>query len=91
MSKIRFEMRPVEEKRVKKYHKGSVYDPMIDQFLESGHNLVEITVADKKAGYVVTQLNKRIETRELDFVASWAGDVVYLEKRAKQINSPTTT
>jgi len=80
MSEIRFEMKPVEKKREKKYHKGSVYDPMIDQFIESGHNLVEITVEDKKASYVVTQLNKRIEKRKLNAVASWAEDIVYLEK-----------
>ena len=81
MSKISFEMKPVEKKREKKYHKGSIYDPIIDQFIESGHNLVEITVEDKKASYVVTQLDKRIETRELDIVASWTGDIVYLEKK----------
>lgn len=80
MSKIKFEMRPVDKKREKKYLKGSIYDPMIDQFLESGHNLVQVTVERKKASYVVTQLNKRIEKRKLDIVASWADDVVYLEK-----------
>ena len=80
MSKIRFEMRPVTDKREKKYLKGSVYDPMIDQFLESGHDLVEITVEEKRASYIASQLKKRIETRELDIVASAAGDVVYLEK-----------
>ena len=84
MSEIRFEMRKVEKKREKKYHKGSIYDPMIDQFLESGHNLVEITVEDKKASYMVTQLSKRIEKRELDVVASWAEDVVYLEKKTSE-------
>jgi len=80
MSEIRFEMRPVEEKRVKKYHKGSIYDPMIDQFLESGQELVEISVEGKKASCVVTQLSKRIDKRELEIVASWAEDTVYLEK-----------
>ena len=84
MSKIKFEMKSVEKKREKKYLKGSIYDPMIDQFIESGHNLVEITVEDKKASYVVTQLSKRIETRKLDIVASWAGDVVYLEKKSTE-------
>ena len=84
MSKIKFEMKSVEKKREKKYHKGSIYDPIIDQFIESRHNLVEITVEDKKASYVVTQLSKRIETRKLDIVASWAGDVVYLEKKSTE-------
>jgi len=82
MSQLKFEMRAVEKKRVKKYHKGSVYDPIIDQFLESGEELVEITVEGKRASYVVTQLNRRIETREeLDIVVSSGGDVVYLEKK----------
>lgn len=84
MSKIKFEMRKVDEKREKKYHKGSVYDPIIDQFLESGEELVEITVEDKRASYVVTQLSRRIETRELDIVASSGGDVVYLEKKPNE-------
>jgi hypothetical protein len=41
MSEIRIEMRPVTEKREKKVKKGSIYDPMIDQFLEAGYDLVE--------------------------------------------------
>jgi len=84
MSKIKFEMKSVEKKREKKYLKGSIYDPMIDQFIESGHNLVEITVEDKKASYVVTQLSKRIETRKLNFVASWTENIVYLEKKSTE-------
>ncbi len=81
MSKIVFEMKPVEKKRPKMSMKRSVYDPIIDQFLESGHELVEISVEGKRASYVVTQLSRRIETRKLDIVASSAGDVTYLEKK----------
>jgi len=84
MSEIKFEMRPVEKKRPKTYHKGSVYDPIIDQFLESGQELVEITVEDKRPSYVVTQLDRRIETRKLDIVASSGGNVVYLEKKPSE-------
>jgi len=84
MSKIKFEMRKVEKKRPKTYHKGSVYDPIIDQFLESGEELVEISVEDKRASYVVTQLSRRIETRQLDIVASHGGDFVYLEKKPSE-------
>jgi len=80
MSEIRFEMKPVTEKREKTHLKGSKYDPIIDQFIESGHVLVEITVEDQKAGYIASNLKKRIEKRELDIVASSGGDVVYLEK-----------
>ena len=84
MKVIRFEMRPVDEKRKKKYMKGSVYDPIIDQFLESGQELVEISVEGKKPGYVVTQLDRRINTRELDIVASSGGEFVYLEKKTTE-------
>jgi len=84
MSVIKFEMRKVEKKRPKTYHKGSVYDPIIDQFLESGEELVEISVEDKRASYVVTQLSRRIETRQLDIVASHGGDFVYLEKKPSE-------
>ncbi len=81
MSVISFEMKPVEKKREKTIKKRSVYDPIIDQFLESGHELVEISIEGKKASYVVTQLSRRIETRKLDIVASSAGDFTYLEKK----------
>jgi hypothetical protein len=84
MSVIKFEMRPVEKKRKKMYHKGSVYDPIIDQFLESGQELVEISIEGKKPGYVVTQLDRRIKTRELDIVASSGGGFVYLEKKTAE-------
>jgi len=88
MSKIKFEMRPVEKKREKTYLKGSKYDPIIDQFIAGGEELVEITVEDRKASYVVTQLNKRIERRGLDFVASWAEDAVYLERKPEGAATP---
>jgi len=81
MNKIIFEMRSVEEKRVKKYTTKSMYDPIIDQFLESGEKLVEVMVEDKNAGYVAGQLKKRIETRELEIEASAAQGFVYLEMK----------
>ena len=84
MSKLKFEMRKVEEKRPKTYMKGSVYDPIIDQFLESGERLVEISVEGKKPGYVITQLDRRIDTRELDIIASRGGGFVYLEKKTTE-------
>jgi len=84
MSEIRFEMRPVNEKREKKYMKGSIYDPIIDQFLESGQELVEISIEGKKPGYVVTQLERRIDTRRLDIIASRGGGFVYLERKTTE-------
>jgi len=84
MNEIKFEMRPVDKKREKKYMKGSVYDPIIDQFLESGQELVEISIEGKKPGYVVTQLDRRIDTRGLDIIASRGGGFVYLEKKTTE-------
>ena len=80
MSEIKFQMRPVTEKRERKVRKRSIYDPLIDQFLESGHDLVEIEVEDKKPSYVAGMLKKRIQVRGLELKATAVSDVVYLEK-----------
>jgi len=86
MSVIKFEMRRVDEKRRKTNLKVSRYDPIIDQFIASGEELVEISVEDKKAPYIATQLKKRIGLRELqlEMEASAAGGFAYLEKKTTQ-------
>jgi len=83
MSEIKFSMRKVAEKREKKIKKGSIYDPIIDKFLEEGHDLAEIVVEDKKASYVAGSLKKRIQVRKLEIKASFVDDVVYLEKASE--------
>ena len=80
MSEIKFTMKEVTEKREKKVKRGSIYDPMIDQFLEEGYNLVEIEVEGKDPGYVAGMLKKRIKARGLELKATGISDVVYLEK-----------
>jgi hypothetical protein len=80
MSEIKFTMREVKEKREKKIKRGSIYDPMIDRFLEAGHDLVEIEVEGKKPDYVAGMLKKRIRARGLEIKATAVSDVVYLEK-----------
>ena len=81
MSKIKFEMRAVEKKREGSFMKASIYDPMIDKFLESGSDLVEIEVEDKKASYIKHQLKTRIKKRGLDIIASSSGGFAYLERK----------
>ena len=81
MSEIRFDMKPVHDKRKKLSGKKSIYDPIIDQFLESGNELVEVKVEDRLAGYVVGQLQKRIDIRELEIEVSGAQGFIYLEKK----------
>jgi len=81
MSEIRFEMKPVDDKRKRLSGKKSIYDPIIDQFIESGEELVEVSVEDRQAGYVVGQLQKRIDLRELEIEVSGAQGFIYLEKK----------
>ena len=58
------------------------YDKMLDQFMESGHRLVEMTVEDRKASYVQHMLNRRIGERGLEeqVKASRVDEWIYLEK-----------
>jgi len=81
VSQLRFEMKPVEKKREKGYIKKSIYDSMIDQFIKSGHNLVEITVEGRKPNSVATSLIKRIKVRGLEIEASTARGCIYLERK----------
>ncbi len=81
MSKIKFEMKEVEKKRVGSFQKRSIYDPILDKFIESGHDLVEINIEGRSGSYISHQLKTRIEKRQLDIVASAAGGYAYLEKK----------
>jgi len=81
MSEVDFNLTPVTEKPSRRYRKGSKYDPVIDAFIASTDTLVEVSVADKDANYLRTQLNKRIEARSLrDVKVSVVNNVAYLEK-----------
>ena len=64
------------------YRKGSIYDPILDQFLECSDDLVEVHIEDKDVNYLRTQLNKRIEARGLKdkMEISVINGVLYLEK-----------
>ncbi len=81
MSDVKFNLKPVEKKPTRRYRKGSKYDPIIDAFLEGDDNLVEVSIAGKDANYLRTQLNKRIEARELGnrIKVSVVNNVAYLE------------
>jgi len=83
MSKIEYKMKPVEDKRVKTSR--SIFDPIIDDFIKSGAELVEIVVEDRTTSYMVTQLRNRITTRELDIEVAPGYDVIYLEKKTQTI------
>ena len=81
MSDITFNLRPVDEKPTRKYRKGSKYDPILDAFISGTNNLVAVNVAGKDANYLRTQLNKRVEARNITNVkVSVVNNVCYLEK-----------
>ncbi len=81
MSDVSFNLEPVSEKPTRKYRKGSKYDPLLDAFIAGTDNLVAVTVPDKDANYLRTQLNKRIDARKLSGVkVSVVNNVCYLEK-----------
>ena len=77
---IEFVLSPIEMKPSRMYRKGSKYDPILDAFMESTECLVEVTVPDKDAHYLRTQLNKRIKAKRLKVKTSVINNVLYLEK-----------
>ncbi len=82
MSEIKFDLQPVTKKPSRKYRKGSKYDPILDSFIAGTYNLVKVEVENKDANYLRTQLNKRIEARDIGekIKVSVVNNVAYLEK-----------
>jgi hypothetical protein len=81
MGEVKFDLKPIEEKPSRKYHKGSKYDPVLERFMERAARLVEVSIEGKYANYLRTQLNKRIEARNLrNIKVSVVNNVCYLEK-----------
>jgi len=82
LSEVKFELHPVTKKPSRKYRKGSKYDPILDSFMSSEYNLVKVEVENKDANYLRTQLNKRIEARDIGgkIKVSVVNNVAYLEK-----------
>jgi len=83
MSDVKFDLKPVSKKPSRKYRKGSKYDPIIDSFMESEHELVKVEVPEKDANYLRTQLKKRIDARDLQnkVEVSVVNNIAYLEKK----------
>jgi hypothetical protein len=82
MGEVKFQLKPVEKKPTKKYRKRSKYDPIIDDFLGMEAKIVQVSVEGVEPNYLRTQLNKRIEARDLkDKVkVSVINNIVYMER-----------
>ena len=80
MGKVIFNLTPVADKPLRRYRKGSKYDPILDAFLEGEARLVEVSLAGKEANYLRIRLNKRIKDRKLRVRVSAVNNKCYLEK-----------
>ena len=82
MSEIRFELKPVAEKRKRGLKRRSKYAPILDRFMEGEHGVVKVEVENRNGTSIRTQLIKLIKKRGLkDRVkASVADGELYLEK-----------
>lgn len=81
---LAFSLKPTKTKPTRKYRKGSKYDPILEAFLKGPDALVSVTIQDRDANYIRTQLNKRIEAKKVKGVTvSVVNDVCYLEKASK--------
>ena len=78
---VNYNLEPVDYKPTRKYRKGSKYDPILDAFIAGPNKLVKVSIEGKDANYLRTQLNKRIEARNLTHIkVSVVNNVAYLEK-----------
>jgi len=84
MSDISFNIEPVDKKPKKKgppRRTGSKYDPIIETFQESQHNLVRVEGTGREANYLAAQLKKALDRKDVNSVAvSVVDKEVYLEK-----------
>ena len=80
MGEVSFNLTPVADKPSRRYRKGSKYDPILDAFVAGEAELVEVSLAGKEANYLRTQLNMRIDARNLNVKVSVINNIAYLEK-----------
>ena len=80
MGEVSFNLTPVVEKPSRRYRKGSKYDPILDAFMSGTDALVAVEIAGKDANYIRTQLNKRIDVKNLRVKVSVVNNITYLEK-----------
>ena len=81
MSAVKFDLQPVTEKPSRKYRKGSKYDPIIDTFVKGEANLASVKVEGRDVNYLRTQLNKRIDVKNITNIkVSVINGICYLEK-----------
>jgi len=80
--KVTFKLRRLEGEPMGRRRGRSMYDPILDQFMESDMKIAEVDVEDKKLANVRTTLSKRIEKKGLEgkVEVGYRGGVLYLKK-----------
>ena len=79
---LKFNLKPVKKKPKRRYRKGSKYDVVLEAFQKAKDKMVAVSIGNKDANYMRTQLNKRIEALSLTdkIKVSVVNNVLYLEK-----------
>jgi len=82
MRKVTFKLRRLVEEPMGKRRGWSMYDPILEQFMESEMKIAEVEVEDKKLPNVRTTLSKRIEKKGLKgkVEVGYRSGVLYLKK-----------
>ena len=61
MSELNYKLVPTTKKPTRKYRKGSRYDAVLEGIKKSSDPMGIITIPNKEANYIRTQLKKRID------------------------------
>ena len=82
MSELKFSLKTVQKKPSRtRARKSGKYDPVIDAFLKSSDELVEVNVEGIDGTYLRTQIKSRIESRDIKAIkTSVINNILYLER-----------
>jgi len=83
MSDINYTLKATTKKPTRKYRKGSKYDGVLEAIKKSPDPMGIVTMPDKEANYIRTQLKKRIDAQEIKNIKlSVVNNLCYYEKIA---------
>ena len=82
MSELKFSLKSVQKKPSRKRaRKSGKYDPVIDAFLKSNDELVEVNMEGIDGIYLRAQINSRIKARDIKAIkTSVINNLLYLER-----------
>lgn len=87
MSEKKYTIKPVKELPPRRFRRETLYDELVEDFLESGEKYAEVSVEGKKPATVISALRKRVIGEGI--VVRSIGGKVYLERLTTLNNCPT--